>query len=69
MTSKDGSDLIDRANVRLAAHSSQTLALQGTLRVDGNTTDVIDIRCSTFIGFAQEASLFAIEVSQLKFKP
>ena len=68
MTSKDGSALIDSVGIRLAGESSQTVALQGTLRVAGGDTDVIDIRCATFSGFGREASLFAIEVGELKFK-
>jgi hypothetical protein len=69
MTSKDGSALIDSVRVRLPPGlASQTLALQGTLVVQPNDKDVIDIRCSTFRGFASQSSLFTIEVAQFRYQ-
>jgi hypothetical protein len=64
VTSKDGSNLIDKVEVRIPGRTTRSsVSLQGTVRVD--QTDLVDIRCSTFNGQATNSSLFAIEVSQL----
>jgi hypothetical protein len=69
ITSHDGSNLIDSVSIRVPGGSANTVHLQGTLIVPPNRTDVVDIRCGTFKGFAKESSLFAIEVARLKFGP
>ena len=63
---RDGSVTVDRADIRLPGSSSQTIHLQGTARVEAGTTELVDIRCSTFRGFASQSSLFAIQVDQLR---
>ncbi len=63
---RDGSDLVDRADVRIPGDASQTIHLQGTARVDAGRAELVDIRCSTFRGYAGESSLLAIQVDELR---
>lgn len=65
-TTRDGANLVDSVNVRMPGESSQTIHLQGTARVDAGP-EIVDIRCSTFRGFASQSSLFAIHVDRLRF--
>jgi hypothetical protein len=67
ITVRDGSVISDRVVVRIGGGEAQTLALQGTLKV--NNGDIVDIRCSTFAGAAGHSSLSAIEVSRLLAGP
>jgi hypothetical protein len=67
ITVRDGSDLVDKVDVRIPGHTRYSLSLQGTLRVDAGKTEIVDIRCSTFAGFASQSSLFAVQVTALEF--
>ncbi len=66
-TVQDGADLVDRVDLNLPGYCSQTIYLQGTAKVDAGHPQIVDIRCSTFKGFAQQSSLFAIHVDQLRY--
>jgi hypothetical protein len=67
LTTLDGLIELDRSDVRISGDGiSLSISLQGTLTLpskDGN--NIIDIRCSTFKGLAQEATLFAIDVDEI----
>src|SRR6476469_2247351 len=65
LTHDDGALLVDRVDVRIPGNSRHSMSLQGTLRVD--TPKILDIRCSTFRGSANQSSLFAVQVTDLKF--
>ena len=65
LTHDDGAFLVDRVDVRIPGNSRHSMPLQGTLRVD--TPKIVDIRCSTFRGSANQSSLFAVQVTDLKF--
>lgn len=68
ITVRDGAGIADRVAVRIdGGGTAQTLALQGTLKVAEG--EIVDIRCSTFAGFAGQSSLLATEVSQLLAGP
>jgi len=73
ITTIDGTNLVDRADVRITGVRitgggfSQTIHLQGTARVAQGQPVIADIRCSTFRGFASQSSLFALLVDQLRF--
>ena len=68
ITTIDGTNLVDRADVRITGGGfSQTIHLQGTARVAQGQPVIADIRCSTFRGFASQSSLFALLVDQLRF--
>jgi hypothetical protein len=58
---------IDALGVRIGSSESQSLALQGTLRVDPGASKLIDLRCSSFGGIARERSIIALQVTALKF--
>jgi hypothetical protein len=55
LTHDDGAFLVDRVDVRIPGNSRHSMSLQGTLRVDAPT--IVDIRCSTFRGSANQSSL------------
>jgi hypothetical protein len=67
LTSRDGSNSIDISEVRIDGGSGlddvegMAISVQGTLVVAVND-DIVDIRCATFNGFVQQASLTAILV-------
>jgi hypothetical protein len=66
-TVKDGADLVDRTDVRIpGGQGTQALHLQGTARVNPGTTEIVDIRCSTFRGFASQSSLLALQIDRLR---
>jgi hypothetical protein len=67
ITLRDGADLSDRVDVRIPGNTRDSLSLQGTLRVDPGKTEIVDVRCSTFRGFANQSSLFAVQVTELRF--
>jgi hypothetical protein len=68
LTTHDQATELDRADVRIDSKScAQSISLQGTLILPSKTENsIIDIRCSTYNGVAQEATLFAILVDDLK---
>jgi hypothetical protein len=67
ITLRDGADLSDRVDVRIPGHNTRdSLYLQGTLIVPPNKTEILDIRCSTFLGAAGQSSLFAVPVTGLE---
>ena len=43
------------------------ISLQGTLRVDPNVPKQVNLRCVTFNGVADQASIIAVQVSDFKF--
>ena len=69
LTTLDGVTELDRTDVRIDKISDankQCLYLQATMVLpDKSANDVIDIRCATFSGNAQESSLFAMLVDGL----
>jgi len=68
ITSRNGTNLLDRVTLRIPGGNTRVaVPLQGTLRVPHDTKEIIEIRCNTFNGVAQESSLFAVQISELKF--
>ena len=66
ITHADGSRVVDSVEVTLASGCSQTLHLQGPLRVPTGGSEIVDIRCSGFDGDGAKSSLFAVQVDQLR---
>jgi hypothetical protein len=69
VTHSDG-DVIDRVDIRIPGSPDLdffncAVSLQGTLAVDTDSPEVMELRCQTFRGFAQQCSLFAVEVGVL----
>ena len=68
LTSKDGLNTIDRADVRLNGGGTQSVSVQGTLPVDSET-EIVDLRGTTFNGAASGATLIVISVDDLIRSP
>jgi hypothetical protein len=65
---KDGADVADTVQARIPGGGSYPFYLQGTMRLPPGESVLIDVRCSTYSGFAYQSSLFALQVSDLRFK-
>jgi hypothetical protein len=59
--------VIDRVAMSIREHSSTSISLQGTLRVDPNVPKQVNLRCVTFKGAASQPSIIAVQVSDFKF--
>jgi hypothetical protein len=66
LTHSNGVDVIDKTDLRLPGFTRCTVNVQGTLRVDSTPTSV-EFRCQTFDGGADDCSLFAVQVDDLRF--
>jgi hypothetical protein len=74
LTSQDGFNIIDQADIRVGRSegifhstnftSTNSISVQGTFTVDGEG-EIVDIRCATFRGNVSQASLIAIGAENL----
>jgi len=72
LTTLDGETELDRAEIRIGKgndsdNGAQSVSLQATLSLPADTAnEIVDLRCSTSKGHARFASLFAVQVGDLK---
>jgi hypothetical protein len=68
LTTLDGKTELDTVTVRLQdGVVSQPVSLQAAFELGTHNTDpIVDLRCATFKGLAEQASLFVVQVDDLK---
>ena len=69
LTTLDGKTELDKVGVRIGGVSeTQAISLQAVMELGPgkNTDPIVDIRCATYKGLAEHASLLAIQVDDLR---
>jgi hypothetical protein len=64
LTYSDGAREIDRADVRISSGFGQSIFVDGWV-TNVNQGDIVDLRCSTFAGFARKVRFNVIGVDDL----
>ena len=71
LTTLDGKTELDKVDVRIGDWSnnpSQSISLQAVLELgQPNADPIVDLRCATFRGNVQQATLFVIQMDDLKY--
>lgn len=71
LTTLDGQQELDRVDIRLGSRGDApdlAISLQATFSVEREA--IVDIRCASFVGFAEQASIIAIKVDDIvQFPP
>ncbi len=66
VTHDNGTYNVDRVAIE-PQNGTYFIALQGTLQVDADHPKVLELRCATYSGMANDPKIFAVQVDDFRF--